>query len=293
LRCEGRQGLSLEAPEGTSEASPAAAALAGVGRGFRGSAAGRPRTSTTGASWRLPVRRGLARAWSLSVAGDPWQGGGMADTQKLSGDQITELGLADWRPMLGRMRARFRTGDFVTGLRLVTEITSAAEALNHHPDLDLRYPHVNVTLSSHDVRGLTQRDVDLARRISEIAAELGVPGEPVAVQTLEIGLDTWDADEIRPFWTEVLGLTEEHGDLYDRAGDLPALWFQETDRHEEPRQRFHLDVTVPQDVAEQRIAAALAAGGVLVSDSEAPRFTVLADAQGNKVCVCTSVGRSA
>jgi 4a-hydroxytetrahydrobiopterin dehydratase len=48
---------------------------------------------------------------------------------------------------------------------------------------------------------------------------------------------------------------------------------------------------VPPDVADERIAAALAAGGVLVSDARAPRFTVLADAQGNKVCVTTGLHR--
>jgi 4a-hydroxytetrahydrobiopterin dehydratase len=44
---------------------------------------------------------------------------------------------------------------------------------------------------------------------------------------------------------------------------------------------------VSPEVAEQRIAAALAAGGTMVSDAEAPAFTVLADPEGNKVCVCT------
>jgi 4a-hydroxytetrahydrobiopterin dehydratase len=44
-------------------------------------------------------------------------------------------------------------------------------------------------------------------------------------------------------------------------------------------------------VAQDRIAAALAAGGVLVSDEHAPRFTVLADAQGNKACITTGLGR--
>jgi 4a-hydroxytetrahydrobiopterin dehydratase len=77
----------------------------------------------------------------------------------------------------------------------------------------------------------------------------------------------------------------------DGAGALPSLWFQRTDPHETPRQRFHLDIWVPHDVAEARIAAALEAGGTLVSDSEAPSFTVLADADGNKVCVCCWLGR--
>jgi 4a-hydroxytetrahydrobiopterin dehydratase len=80
-------------------------------------------------------------------------------------------------------------------------------------------------------------------------------------------------------------------ELRDLSGSQPTLWFQETDQHDEPRQRFHLDIRVPPDVAESRIAAALEAGGVLVSDDRAPAFVVLADAQGNKVCVTTGRGR--
>jgi 4a-hydroxytetrahydrobiopterin dehydratase len=77
----------------------------------------------------------------------------------------------------------------------------------------------------------------------------------------------------------------------DLQGSGPALWFQRTDAHDEPRQRFHLDVRVPPEVAGPRIEAALAAGGTLVSDAHAPAFTVLADPPGNKVCVTTGLGR--
>lgn len=216
----------------------------------------------------------------------------MADTHKLTGDQVAQRGLADWRPILGSLKARFATGDFVTGLRLVTAIAEAAEEMNHHPDLDLRYPHLDVRLTSHDVGGKTERDVELARRISAIAADLGIASRPGEVQELELALDTWDLAEVRPFWAAVLGM-DEHGDdeLVDGAGDLPTIWFQETDAHDEPRQRWHLDITVPPEVAQQRIDAALAAGGELVSDEQAPAFTVLADAQGNKACVCTHLTR--
>ena len=44
---------------------------------------------------------------------------------------------------------------------------------------------------------------------------------------------------------------------------------------------------MPREVAEQRIEAAVDAGGVLVSDSMAPAFWVLADAEGNQACICT------
>jgi 4a-hydroxytetrahydrobiopterin dehydratase len=211
--------------------------------------------------------------------------------ERLTGDQITALGLADWRPILGAMHGRFRTGGFVTSLELARRITDVAEAMNHHPDLDLRWPHVDITLSSHDVGGMTQRDVDLARRISEIAADMGLESDPAAPQVVELGLDTWDADEIRPFWAALLAGGGDGDDVVDPSGQLPSLWFQDTDRHDVPRQRFHLDVWVAPDQAEARIAAAVAAGGVVVSDEHAPSYTVLSDAQGNKACVCTNAAR--
>jgi 4a-hydroxytetrahydrobiopterin dehydratase len=142
-----------------------------------------------------------------------------------------------------------------------------------------------VKLMSHDVSGVTTRDLDLARGISAKARELGVTAEPSLLSALEFGLDTADEEAIAPFWRAVLGVGESSDE------DLPVLWFQKTDPHAEPRQRFHLDITVPPEVAQPRIDAALAAGGRLVSDAQAPAFTVLADAEGNKACICTSLGR--
>lgn len=219
----------------------------------------------------------------------------MADERTYSGDEIRTMGLDDWRSMHETLEARFRTGDFATGLRMLDLIGAAAEEANHHPDLDLRYSHLNVRLVSHDVEAKTQRDIDLARRISQIAADLAVSSDPAAVSRVEIGLDTWDIEEIKPFWAAVLGLAEHprfDSDLRDTEGSLPTLWFQKTEEHDEPRQRFHLDLRVPPEIAEERIAAALAAGGTVVSRENEPRYVVLADPQGNKVCVCTHVGRS-
>lgn len=219
------------------------------------------------------------------------------DERRFSGDEISAMtGLDDWRPILQSLQARFLTKRFEVGLAMVDRIGAAAEEMNHHPDLDLRYPHLNVRLMSHDVHGRTQRDVDLARKISAIAAELGVSADPSVVSRVEIALDTWDADEIKPFWRAVLGLVDTPGtddELSDPSGDLPSLWFQTTDEHDEPRQRFHLDITLPPEVATERIEAAVAAGGTVVDREVEPRFVVLADQQGNKVCVCTHVGRSA
>ena len=217
----------------------------------------------------------------------------MTSTDTLTPQQVEAEGLADWRILFQALHARFRTGDFATGLRLVEGIGAAAEEMNHHPDLDLRYGQVHVRLFSHDVFGVTSRDITLARRISELAAGLGVTPDPSAVQVLEIGLDSADAAAIKPFWRAVLGLRDSplHDELIDGTGILPTLWFQSTDPHDEPRQRFHLDIRVPPEEAFARVEAALAAGGTLVSDDRAPTFWVLADAQGNKACVTTWTGR--
>jgi 4a-hydroxytetrahydrobiopterin dehydratase len=214
--------------------------------------------------------------------------------EQLTSRQILDAGLDDWRKLAQALHARFRTGDFVTGLRFVTAVTEAAESANHHPDVTLTYPFVDLSLISHDVSRLTQRDLDLARRISEIAREQGLAADPGATTEIELALDTADLAAVGPFWAALLtGSTDAltGDDVVDPNGRVPLLWFQHTDAHETPRQRFHLDLWVPHDVAEERIAAAVAAGGQVVDDAQAPSFVVLADPEGNRVCVCTFLDR--
>ncbi|HTW14531.1 MAG TPA: 4a-hydroxytetrahydrobiopterin dehydratase [Nocardioides sp.] len=218
------------------------------------------------------------------------------DRDRLDGHAVEAELLADWRVMFSALHTRFRTGDFATGLALVNAIGEAAEAANHHPDVDLTYPLVTVRLSSHDVGGITQRDVRLAREISDAAGRLGAAADPAGVSVTELALDTHDRAEIMPFWAAVLGYETSEGDdreLVDPDGSRPTLWFQESERRspEGVEQRFHLDVRVPPEVAEQRIRAAVDAGGTLVSDGRAPSFWVLADAQGNQACITTWLGR--
>jgi 4a-hydroxytetrahydrobiopterin dehydratase len=213
---------------------------------------------------------------------------------ELSSKDILDAGLDDWRKLAQALHARFRTGDFVTGLSFVTAVTEAAEQANHHPDVTLTYPFVDLALLSHDVGRLTRRDLDLARRISEIAREQGIEAQPSTVSEIELALDTADLAAAGPFWAALLTGSADSvdgDDVVDPNGRVPLLWFQHTDAHETPRQRFHLDVWVPHDVAQARIAAAVAAGGRVVDDDAAPSFVVLADPEGNRVCVCTFLER--
>ena len=224
----------------------------------------------------------------------------------LSGDQITAAGLSDWRKLGQGLHARFAVGDFRAGVRFLDAIGEAGQAAGHYPEVRMGTAHVDLKLISddaiyrddagteHQVEWVTQQDVDLARRISEIAAEQSLSADPQSVTAIELALDTANAATLAPVWAALLtGGPEAQGrgtigdDVRDATSRVPILWFQDTDPHETPRQRFHIDVQVPYDVAEQRIAAAVAAGAVIVDDSMAPRTTVIADPDGNKACVGT------
>lgn len=59
--------------------------------------------------------------------------------------------------------------DFVTAMKFVNEVAVAAESANHHPDIQINYNKVTLTLVSHDSGGVTQRDVRMAGKINEVA----------------------------------------------------------------------------------------------------------------------------
>lgn len=218
---------------------------------------------------------------------------GEGDRRRLSVEEVSAAVAADFRQISGFLLASYDTGDYDTALALVDAIGAAAAEADHHPDLRLGWGRVDVRLSSHDVHGLTERDLRLAERITAIAVESGATAVPRRVQMVELGLDTWDAAEIAPFWRAILGYGDETvpEEILDPAGLHPTVWFQATDEHDTPRQRWHLDVWVPIDQARARVDAALAAGGTLAYDAEAPAFWVLADPQGNRACVCSVEGR--
>lgn len=207
-------------------------------------------------------------------------------------------GLDDWRvlsPSYDAAFTVFRTGSFAAGARLVDAIAELADAANHHPDVDLRYGTVSVRTWSHDVGGLSERDVALARRISEAARELEIPTDPAAPLQLHLAVDAVVGSDVEPFWRAVLGYDEgsetPHGDAAPLVDDplsrMPGVWFQPNDAPRPERNTIHVDVWVPHDVAEKRVSDAVAAGGHVVTDRWAPGWWVLADAEGNEACVCT------
>lgn len=213
----------------------------------------------------------------------------------LTAHDVEGEGLADWRMLFDRLHASYDTGDFATAVELVRAIAVAAEELDHHPDLDVSYGRLDVRLTSHDVGGVTSRDLVLARTTSDLAQALGATARPPRLSVLELALDTVDDDEIRPFWAALLAYdvvdVGHEVQLVDPTGRRPTIWFQSSGPHDVPHQRWHLDLRVPPEEVEGRIAAAVAAGGTLVDDGHAPAFWVLADPHGNQACLTTWQGR--
>ena len=202
--------------------------------------------------------------------------------------------LPDWRIVLQGIESWFVAPSFVDAVAFIGDIADAAEAADHHPDLDLRYRRLHVRLSSHDAHGLTDRDGALAATISERAAARGIAAEPRASTRLEVAIDALDVDGVRPFWRAALGYADDPPDddgvvrsMHDPNGVGTAFWFQQMDAPRRQRNRIHIDIDVPHDEVDDRIEAALAAGGTMVNDSYARAFWVLADPEGNEACLCT------
>jgi len=215
-------------------------------------------------------------------------------TERISPRQFhAAVGVEDWRVLFDGACAHFRTGSFAAGVALVDAIGRLADAARPHPDIDLRDDGVTVRLRTHDSDGLGDRDVELARQISAAARDLGVPADPAAVQDVQVAIDALVGPVVMPFWRAVLGYrdTGEEDHLLDPHSRGPSFFFQEMDAPRPQRNRIHVDVSVPHDQAEARVAAAIAAGGHLVTDQYAPAWWTLADAEGNEVDVATWMGR--
>ena len=230
----------------------------------------------------------------------------------LSGSQIAGANLTEWRKLAQGLHARYLVPDFGAGARFVVAVGEAGDALGHHPRVSIGDGYVDLTLVSEDavyrdgegtehvVEWVTQKDVDVARRVTEIAAASDLTAEPGSVSHIELGLDTARSATIAPVWAALLtgsaasqGRGSPSDEIRDATQRVPNLWFGGAEADGPPRQRFHVEVYVAPEVAELRIAAALAAGGTVVDDSDAPSLTVIADQDGNHgvLCVDTSAAK--
>lgn len=208
-------------------------------------------------------------------------------------DALDELG---WRLMLGAIYAEVEVDSLAQAAEVVVLAADTAGA-DGHLSVDVRADRAVLRLQSAAIGAVTDLDIQLAQTLASQLKARGWRLRPGTLQAMEIAIDALDIPAVRPFWKAVTGYVDEPGPsdlnegLIDPLGRGPAIWFQQMDVPRPQRNRIHLDVDVSHDVARGRIDAALAAGGRLVSDSAAPAFWVLADQEGNEVCICTWQGR--
>jgi len=199
-------------------------------------------------------------------------------------------GVDDWRVLFWGAKTLFRTGDFATGARLVAAIAEHAAELGHDPLVDLRDDTVTVQVITIGV-GLSDLDLELARRISVSAASLGIPADPSKVQHVQVAFDAADQQGVLEFWRAALGYVQvSQSDIVEPNLIGPTFSFAEK-QYESPRNRIHVDVSLPHDQAQARVDAILAAGGRLLGDRNAPAWWSLVDAEGNVVDIATWQGR--
>ena len=79
--------------------------------------------------------------------------------------------LPDWVRAGAEITRTVEAATFPAGIELVRRVASAAEAANHHPDIDIRWRRVTFTLSTHSAGGLTGLDISVAHEIDRLARE--------------------------------------------------------------------------------------------------------------------------
>ena len=162
----------------------------------------------------------------------------------LTGDEIAGAGLIDWRKLAQGLHARYLVDDFGSGARFVAAVGEAGDALGHHPSVSMGPGYVDLKLVTADaiyrdddgteyvIEWVTRQDVDLARRITEIATDHAIAADPASVSTIELGLDTAHSATIAPVWAALLtGDADAQGrgtpgdEIRDATGRVPNLWF--------------------------------------------------------------------
>ena len=209
-----------------------------------------------------------------------------------------------WRFVLGELRTTVPVRSVADAVAVGGVVAAEAGAAAGSLRIDLRPERVLLTLQDRSTSWVSEVEIAAALQVSEALTAGGLrtvgtveTEQPRSVQVIEIAVDAMNIAAVRPFWIAVFGYTCEPGQdgpedpIVDPQRQGPSIWFQQMDAPRVQRNRIHFDVAVPHDEAPHRISAALAAGGTLVSDRRAPAFWVLADAEGNEVCVCTWQGR--
>jgi 4a-hydroxytetrahydrobiopterin dehydratase len=203
-------------------------------------------------------------------------------------------GAPDWRIVSDGAVAFYPAENLEASAHFVAALPHVPGLAAHNFGIDVRQAGVTVRLvtMNDDFLGMTERDLELARQISSVAREHGLTADPSKIQSLLIVPGAPKRAEVMGFWQAVLGYVPRQDspgeDLVDPADRGTAVWVEEMD---EARPggfgAVHIAVWLPEEEAQARVDAALAAGGQMIRDDYAPAWWTLADKYGNEVDVAT------
>ncbi|WP_051139826.1 VOC family protein [Aestuariimicrobium kwangyangense] len=205
------------------------------------------------------------------------------------------LDLSDWRQVFDA-QAWYPCDDTGTVVRFVTAVAELADTAAQPLRVAVRPGWVVVSTGKD---GWENTDLaPLAAAVQASARGLGLRAASERARFLQLGIDAADVEGLRRFWCATLHYEpdpREHvTDIIDPRGIGMPLFFQEIDGGDQPRRaqrnRIHVDLFLPDDEVEARVAVAVAAGGRVLRD-RAPFWWTIADPEGNEIDLSTSIGR--
>src|SRR5215207_6441822 len=198
-------------------------------------------------------------------------------------------GTADWGIVFSGPCALYRTATYRDAIDLMDAVAALATD-DLQPEFDLRSRAVLVRLPAPD-RRIHAAHLEFAQAITAVAAQRGATADPAGIQDVQIAIDARDDEGIHAFWGAAQGferMRETHLRSPDRIG--PTVFINDKP-YQPPRNRIHVDVSLPPAQARRRVDAILAAGGRMLGDQYAPMWWSLIDAEGNVVDIATWEGR--
>jgi len=207
----------------------------------------------------------------------------MATQENLTAKQFQDSGgVEDWRALAFAASAWFAGPSHAAGADLVRRVGDLAGSADHLPDMDLRASGVHVRVGTSGSRGFTAADLELARGVSAAARDLGLAGDPAALQTVQLAIDSVDKQSVMPFWRTVLDYQRRgEDDLVDPMRRDPSIWFRSQDHPRPLRNRIHVDVSRPHALIVEAARAVVATGNRATHEGE--YYSTVADADGNEV----------
>ena len=193
--------------------------------------------------------------------------------------------IPDWALLHGGPTAVFRTGTMTKAAQLAEAIAAVPGVAGTRAALSITDGRLTVRLT-REMWATEPEHIELARAISAVAREHGATADLAAVQEVQVSVAARPDEIDVGFWRAILGydaIAPDNG--FDPLGHGSTVWLQELDPAKPLRHAMHLDVSVPREQAEARMRAAVAAGGRIVQEHEAPGAWILADRAGNKVCI--------